>query len=136
MFFMFPIFAFWPLLIPLIIFFIVFRLGPRIFRGLFRDLERSQGRSRFDYYPRDLSGRQSHGYYGRDLESVVFSLAYRRKGRITVSDVIVETGLGMRDAEEFINGMVDGIRVRMEVDEDRGFVVYEFPEIIERFENE
>ena len=68
-----------------------------------------------------------------DLESAVFSLAYRLRGRITLSDIIVETGLGMKEAEDVIGGMVDGIRVRMEVTED-GLVIYEFPEIIARFE--
>ena len=41
---------------------------------------------------------------------------------------------GIREAEEAINSMVDGTHVRMEV-EDTGLVVYEFPEIISRFEN-
>jgi hypothetical protein len=47
----------------------------------------------------------------------------------------VETGLDLEQAEKVIESMVDGMRVRMEVDE-RGVVVYEFPEIIMRFENE
>ncbi len=38
-------------------------------------------------------------------------------------------------AKLFINRMVDGLHVRMEV-EDSGMVIYEFPEIISRFENE
>jgi hypothetical protein len=29
--------------------------------------------------------------------------------------------------------MVDGVRVRMEVNDEHGFVIYEFPEIIARF---
>ena len=43
--------------------------------------------------------------------------------------------MGIREAEEVINGMVDGTHVRMEV-EDSGLVVYEFPEIISRIENQ
>ena len=43
--------------------------------------------------------------------------------------------MSIREAEEAINRMVDGLLVRMEV-EDRGMVIYEFPEIISRFENE
>jgi hypothetical protein len=69
------------------------------------------------------------------VESAIFALAYRHKGRITLSDIIVETGLGIREAEQVANGMVDGIRVRMEVREN-GLVVYEFPEIIARFEDQ
>jgi len=38
----------------------------------------------------------------------------------------------VHEAEELIQGMVDNSRVRMEVD-DRGMVIYEFPEIMERF---
>lgn len=69
------------------------------------------------------------------LESQIFKLAYRRKGRLTVSDIVIETGLGIDDAERLIQGMVDNVRVRMEVN-DRGLVVYEFPEIQARFEEE
>lgn len=69
------------------------------------------------------------------LESQVFKLAYRRKGRLTVSDIVIETGLGIDEAERLIQGMVDNVRVRMEVN-DRGLVVYEFPEIQSRFEEE
>ena len=43
--------------------------------------------------------------------------------------------MSIREAEEAINRMVDGFHMRMEV-EDRGMVIYEFPEIISRFENE
>lgn len=43
--------------------------------------------------------------------------------------------MSIREAEEAINRMVDGLLVRMEV-EDSGMVIYEFPEIISRFKNE
>ncbi|MEW5815522.1 MAG: hypothetical protein AB1798_09045 [Spirochaetota bacterium] len=69
----------------------------------------------------------------KDLESKIFRLAYKMKGRITLSDIVIETGLGMKEAEAYIEKMVDGIRVRMEVS-DQGIVYYEFPEIIARFE--
>lgn len=68
-------------------------------------------------------------------EARIFKLAYRLKGRLTVSDVVVETGLGVADAEALVQSLVDGVRVQMEVDE-RGMVMYEFPEIIARFESE
>ncbi|MBN2553809.1 MAG: hypothetical protein JXB06_13610, partial [Spirochaetales bacterium] len=64
----------------------------------------------------------------------IFRAAYKHEGRLTVSDIVLETDLGLKEAEEVINGMVDGTHVRMEV-EDSGLVVYEFPEIISRFEN-
>ena len=69
------------------------------------------------------------------LESRVFALAYKLGGRITVSDVIIETGLGTKAAEALLDGLTDEVRVRMIV-EDRGFVVYEFPEIADRVRRE
>ncbi len=73
------------------------------------------------------------GRRGANQEARIFKLAYRLKGRLTVSDIVVETGLGVHDAEALIEGMIDNNHVRMEVD-DRGIVTYEFPEIIRRFE--
>lgn len=67
------------------------------------------------------------------LEVRIFRLAWKLRGRITVSDVVLETGLGPAEAEEAMNRMVDGMRVRMEVQE-KGMVVYEFPEIMRRLE--
>jgi hypothetical protein len=69
------------------------------------------------------------------IESRVVSLAYRLGGRVTVSDVVIETGLGIKEAEELMDRMTDEVRVRMVVD-DRGLVAYEFPEIIDRLERE
>lgn len=68
-------------------------------------------------------------------EAKLFKLAYKLKGKLTVSDIVVETGLGVSDAEAMIESMVDNTHVRMEVD-DRGIVTYEFPEIMRRFEAE
>ncbi len=66
-------------------------------------------------------------------EAAIFKLAYRLKGRLTVSDIVVETGLGVDESERLVESLVDNVRVRMEID-DRGIVTYEFPEIIRRFE--
>ena len=68
-----------------------------------------------------------------DPEARVFRLAYKRKGRITVSDVVIDLGFSIHEAEELLNGLVDGLRVRMEVTPN-GLVVYEFPEILSRFQ--
>jgi hypothetical protein len=62
----------------------------------------------------------------------IYKLAYKLGGRITVSDIVVETGLEVEEAEELIESMVDNQRVRMEVQDD-GLVIYEFPELINRF---
>lgn len=68
-----------------------------------------------------------------ERESQIFRLAYKMKGRITLSDIVLELGIGLKEAEQIIEQMTDGIHIRMEVRED-GLVVYEFPEIIARFE--
>ncbi len=84
-------------------------------------------------YERHLEDLGGNGSRERELRIQIFKLAYRQKGRITVSDIIAETGLSGDEAEEVIQGMVDNTRVRMEIRES-GVVVYEFPEIISRFE--
>jgi hypothetical protein len=61
----------------------------------------------------------------------LFRLARRRKGRLTVSDVVVDLGFSVRDAEDLLEGMVDGRRVRAQVGPN-GLSVYEFPEILAR----
>ena len=68
-------------------------------------------------------------------EARVFQLARKLGGRLTVSDVVIDLGLDVRDAEELLQSLVDNVRVRMEVD-DNGRVTYEFPEIIDRFEED
>jgi hypothetical protein len=69
------------------------------------------------------------------LRVKVYKLAYRLKGRVTVSDIVVETGLDVEEAEKLIESMVDNQRVRMEV-KDSGMIVYEFPEFLARYEEE
>lgn len=129
MFFFFP-FGF---LIPILVVLMAVKFGSRVFRDFFRELDNPQ------HWRRGLSGRESWREIGgsrlrRPLgtEARIFRLAYKLKGRITISDIVLETGLSVQDAEETANKMVDGLRVCMEIDE-RGLVVYEFPEIIARF---
>ena len=74
-------------------------------------------------------------YNRGEWESRIFRLAYKNRGRITLSDIVLETELGLKDAETIIEEMIDGVHVRMEVRED-GLVIYEFPEIIARFEGD
>jgi len=61
-------------------------------------------------------------------DAAIYRLAARLGGRITVSDVVIETGIGTEEAEAILRKMTDGIRVRMEVDE-RGIIWYEFSEL-------
>ncbi len=65
-----------------------------------------------------------------ELDSLVFRLAARNSGVLTVSQVVAESGLSVHAAEEVLNGLVDGTRVRLEVS-DSGRTYYEFPELME-----
>jgi hypothetical protein len=117
--------------------FIAVRFGLRLFHNFFRGID--QGGSEERRLPGERSWlppewRSLGNRPVQNLQAKVFRIAYRRKGRITVSDVVIETSLGLKEAEELLNGMVDGLRVRMEVDPKNGMVFYEFPEIISRFE--
>jgi hypothetical protein len=113
---------------------LIFRFGLRFFNDLFNNQNRLNARDRWQIYDatrfRAVPSNQSIS-----LEGSIFRAAYKRKGRLTISDIVLETDLSIKEAEQAINRMVDGLHVRMEV-EDSGLVIYEFPEIISRFENE
>ena len=47
----------------------------------------------------------------------IYKVAYKLKGRLTVSDIVMETGIDADEAEELIQSMVDDQRIRMEVRE-------------------
>ncbi|TVQ26179.1 MAG: hypothetical protein EA383_06060 [Spirochaetaceae bacterium] len=67
----------------------------------------------------------------RGIEARIFRLAYRMNGVITVSDVVVELGIGSEEAQTFLDALVDSNRVRIDVADD-GVVTYAFPEIEHR----
>jgi hypothetical protein len=119
---------------PLIIFFLVARVAAHFIRGIsrppHRDLSDAFGVPPELYRkdPRELTRS------AKSDESKIFKLALRLKGRLTVSDVVIETGVNLHQAEELLENLVDSVHVRMEVD-DRGIVTYEFPEIIRRLED-
>lgn len=69
----------------------------------------------------------------QSIESNIMALALKNNGVLTVTDVIIETGLSIKQAEETLNTMVDGYRVKMEV-KDSGIIVYEFTELIHKIE--
>lgn len=127
-------FGFFPFgfIFPLIFFVIVARVASGFFR---RGSRRHLGEDDYlDERLRELEAREVRTRGSRPSDDArIFKLAYRLRGRVTVSDIVVETGLGVQDAEALIESMVDSTHVRMEVD-DRGIVTYEFPEIIRRFE--
>ncbi|MFW5688595.1 MAG: hypothetical protein ACOC1U_03400 [Spirochaetota bacterium] len=128
-------FGFFPFgfIFPLIFFVIIARVASGFFRSVNRRhrLYRDDADEYDEIEPHRT--RVEPPRQGSSQEARIFKLAYRLKGRITVSDIVVETGLGVHEAEQLIESMVDSSRVRMEVD-DRGIVTYEFPEIIRRFE--
>ena len=128
-------FGFFPFgfLFPLVFFVLIARIASRYFRRDHREpyLDDADVWSRRDAGQRsiDLPSR------GPNPEAQIFKLAYRLKGRLTISDIVVETGLRVSEAEQLVESMVDNNHVRMEVDE-RGMVTYEFPEIMRRFESD
>jgi len=134
LFFLFP-FGFFG---TFIIIFLALRIGRRLFRDLFEDdreispgWKRSFRNSRlFD----NLNAKSFTVKKPRDAQHQIFRLANKMHGKLTVSDIVINTGIGIKEAEETMNKMTDGMRVRMEVD-DRGIVIYEFPEIIVRYED-
>ena len=67
------------------------------------------------------------------IQYQIMRLAFENDGLLTVTDVVLETELPIKQAEETLNNMVDGYRVKMEVKES-GTIVYEFTEIINRKE--
>jgi hypothetical protein len=138
--YVFP-FTFWPiggifsLLIPFFLIFIGIRIVRRIFFSASRDIDRPRRRYR-PQLPFDDMGTVSSYPSTKlnDIESRIFKLAQGMKGRITLSDIVIATNLNMKEAEQLIDSMIDGIHITMEVN-DKGRVMYEFPEIIARFED-
>jgi hypothetical protein len=103
----------------------------------------------FFYVARRLFGSNRHREYDRFLEDPdfdssfparestrvrIYKLAFKLGGRLTVSDIVIETGMEVEEAEKLIQSMVDQQRIRMEVT-DEGLVVYEFPEILARYKD-
>ena len=84
---------------------------------------------RFGSVRRGTGQREIASFRLETVEPTIYRLAKRLDGRLTVSDVVVETGLPVREAEQTLQTMTDSVRVRMEVDE-RGVVTYEFTELL------
>jgi len=133
-FFSSPTFGILGLIFPLVMFFVIFRVIRGVLRSSHRDIESRMRRFRFP------EARTDHGTITsyppaepRASEGEIFRLADEMKGRLTVSDFVIATNLSIKEAERVIDSMVDGIHVTMEV-KDSGRVVYEFPEIIARYE--
>ena len=137
MFSLFPFGSIFGIIFPIFFFVIIFRVLRRIFYSSTRDIESKIRRERlsspYDHFDTVTSYppvRRNDGY-----EAKIFRLAQQMKGRLTLSDIVIATNLGIKEAERVIDDMVDGVHVSMEVN-DKGRVVYEFPEIIARFEDD
>ncbi len=113
-------FGFFPFffVIPLLFFFGIARLIVGVVRGFHRG--RYVDERTYTTFPRTDSRSTEPR---RPTQAHLFRLAHKLQGRLTVSDIVVETGLGVSEAEALAESMVDGTRVRMEVD-DRGIVTY------------
>ena len=61
----------------------------------------------------------------------VLMLATEKGGVLTVTEVAASLNMSLDKAEELMNGMDDGFRVRSDVTE-QGIIVYEFPEVLHR----
>ncbi len=137
-------FGFLTLLVPVLLAFAFLRLGTTIFRRIQDesddDRPHLRGRGGTHRYAADeevaTERRAPFGVQNpfgkRSLDSRVFRLAYRNGGRVTVSQVVMETGMSLEQTEAYMDQLCDGVRVRMEVS-DGGLVTYEFPELTDRF---
>jgi len=117
----------------------IFILVMRIIRGFFRSSHRNiESRMERLNFPRPEQDFDTITRYPPleppASEGEIFRLADEMKGRLTLSDIVIGTNLSLKQAEEVIDSMVDGTHITMEV-KDSGRVVYEFPEIIAKYEN-
>ena len=62
------------------------------------------------------------------LQRRVLLLATERSGTLTVTEVAASLNMSLSMAENVLDGMDDGLRVRSDVT-DEGIIVYEFPEL-------
>ncbi len=71
----------------------------------------------------------------KGMERRVLMLAQQKGGQLTVTEVSAELDLSLQAAEKVLMEMDDGFRVRSEVTDD-GLLLYEFPELKYRVEDE
>jgi hypothetical protein len=63
------------------------------------------------------------------IQRRILQLAQDNRGVLTVTDVVLATDLSTKRAEQMLNDMADGYRVKMNV-KDSGIVFYEFIELV------
>ncbi len=87
--------------------------------------------------PDEDSGASANQGYGRRVpvgEAEIIRIANKNDGILTVTDVALDTGLSMKEAEDALNKLVDNVRVSLEVTSS-GILHYEFKEIIDKKRN-
>jgi hypothetical protein len=130
-----PTFGILGFVFPLLFFFLIFRIVRSFFRSSHRNIESRMRELRFPERETEYDTINRYPPLAPPVrESEIFKLADEMKGRITLSDVVIATNLNLKEAERLIESMVDGTHVTMEVS-DNGRVIYEFPEIIAKYEN-
>ena len=90
--------------IPLLIIFVVVRAVTRY---------RRSGNSFVQPSADDVPGlpRSPGLIRGTSQDARIFKLAYKLKGRLTISDIVVETGMPLHDAQQLIESMIDNAGV-------------------------
>lgn len=73
--------------------------------------------------------RRARETEAKHLRQKVLSLAQYHKGRLSVSQVAASLGFDFAEAEQVLDGMVDGRHVDVEVTDD-GRMVYVFPDLM------
>jgi len=75
--------------------------------------------------------QELHSVLAARTQRRVLMLATEKGGILTVTEVAASLNMSLEKAEEIMNGMDDGFRVRSDVT-DEGIIVYEFPEVLHR----
>ena len=76
----------------------------------------------------EAGAREDEGVVAGSREAEVFALARGRGGRLRASEVVIELGVGVKEARNLLESLSDNELVRMELEEGGG-VVFEFPEL-------
>ncbi len=79
-----------------------------------------------------LSGtgtRNARNLPADDIDAQIFRAAKKQRGRLTISDLIIETGWSAKEAQGALERLSDGVHVRMNVLES-GSIEFVFPDLI------
>ncbi|TVR91547.1 MAG: hypothetical protein EA428_05470 [Spirochaetaceae bacterium] len=68
-----------------------------------------------------------------DIDAQVFRAAKKQGGRLTISDLVIETGWSAKEAEGALERLTNGNHVRMNVS-DVGSIEFEFPDLLDHRE--